>query len=85
MDGHYVYCFIAFIYHHRLGKQKHIFSLTYSMSSLIISSILAGHLIFQNNYTTLYIVTSSQVLFYIMAILLAYYFLNTSIKKQLER
>ena len=69
----------------RLGKQKHIFFFDLFHIILIISSILAGHLIFQNNYTTLYIVTSSQVIFYIMAILLAYYFLNTSIKKQLQR
>ena len=69
----------------RLGKQKHIFFFDLFHVILIISSILAGHLIFQNNYTTLYIVTTSQVLFYIMAILLAYYFLNTSIKKQLQR
>ena len=65
----------------RLGKQKEIFFFDIFHLILILISLLTTHYLLNDKWITLYFVTASQFIFYVLSILIGYLFLNRSIKK----
>ena len=65
----------------RLDKQKEIFFFDIFHLILILISLLTTHYLLNDKWITLYFVTASQFIFYVLSILIGYFFLNRTIKK----
>ena len=65
----------------RLEKQKEIFFFDIFHLVLILISLLTSHFLVNDKWITLYFVTATQFLFYVLSVLIGYFFLNRTIKK----
>ena len=65
----------------RLEKQKEIFFFDIFHLVLILISLLSSHFLVNDKWITLYFVTATQFLFYVLSVVIGYFFLNRTIKK----
>jgi len=65
----------------RLEKQKEIFFFDIFHLVLILISLLTSHFLVNDKWITLYLVTATQFLFYVLSVVIGYFFLNRTIKK----
>ena len=65
----------------RLEKQKEIFFFDIFHLVLILISLLTSHFLVNDKWITLYLVTATQFLFYVLSVVIGYFFLNSTIKK----
>ncbi|MEC7083543.1 MAG: oligosaccharide flippase family protein [Bacteroidota bacterium] len=65
----------------RLEKQKEIFFFDIFHLVLILISLLSSHFSVNDKWITLYFVTATQFLFYVLSVVIGYFFLNRTIKK----
>ncbi|MEC8004914.1 MAG: hypothetical protein VX134_03795, partial [Bacteroidota bacterium] len=65
----------------RLEKQKEIFFFDIFHLVLILISLLTSHFLVNDKWMTLYFVTATQFLFYVLSVVIGYFFLNRTIKK----
>ncbi|MEC8513665.1 MAG: hypothetical protein VXY69_00535, partial [Bacteroidota bacterium] len=65
----------------RLEKQKEIFFFDIFHLVLILLSLLSSHFLVNDKWITLYFVTATQFLFYVLSVVIGYFFLNRTIKK----